>query len=151
MGKLLQSSNNDQSSRVFCTVASDDVYKISIVEQCQFLEEEFGTSFTERFLNGPNNADDILKEAKHTLVEKDWSRVLEMANSHCSLKHVSDPTHGVKCGTLLSTMASMVLSQCKHSLDLCADRFLVIVHALTAMAGLTPRYPSWSMHALFMS
>ena len=133
----------------FCNLASDDVYKISLVEQCQFLEEKFGTSFTEQFLNDPNNTDDILKEAKHTLVEKDWSRFLEMANSHCSLKQL--PPHGVKFGTLLSTMASMVLSQHKHSLDLCADRFLVIIHVLTAMARSTPRYPSWTMHALFMS
>ena len=40
--------------------------KISVLEQCQFLEEGFGTAFNERFLNDPDNAYNILKEAKHT-------------------------------------------------------------------------------------
>ena len=54
--KLLQSNHDKISSRVFRTLASEDVSKISLVEQCQQLECEFGTSYLEKCLNDPDNA-----------------------------------------------------------------------------------------------
>ena len=47
LGKFLCPTRDDLSSRVFRTLASDDIYRISVVEQCQFLESEFGTPFTD--------------------------------------------------------------------------------------------------------
>ena len=54
--KFLQSTSDNLSSRVFRTLASEDVSKISLVEQCQLLESEFGTSFVTQCLNDPENA-----------------------------------------------------------------------------------------------
>ena len=68
--KLLQ-SNHHISSRVFRTLSSEDVSKISRVEQCQQLECEFGTLYLEKCLNDPDNAHLTLQEAKEMLISRD--------------------------------------------------------------------------------
>ena len=85
--KLLQSNGNNLSSRIFRTMASDDIHKISLIEQCQFLEDGYDTSFVADCLNDPENAHLVFKEARAFLLQKD----LEMASQHHSLKHVLDP------------------------------------------------------------
>ena len=89
--KLLQSNHDKISSCVFRTLASEDVSKISLVEQCQQLECEFGTSYLEKCLNDPDNAHLTLRKAKEMLTSRDWEIVLGMANSHQSTNRVSDP------------------------------------------------------------
>jgi hypothetical protein len=89
--KLLQSTSDNLSSRVFRTLASEDVSKISLVEQCQLLESESGTSFAAQCLNDPGNAQLVLQEAKEALISRDWEIVLEMAKCHQSTKHIADP------------------------------------------------------------
>ena len=89
--KLLQSTHDNISSRVFHTLAAEDVSKISLVEQCQQLECEFGTSFLEKCLNDPDNAHSTLREAKEMLISRDWEIVLGMASCHQSTNHISDP------------------------------------------------------------
>jgi hypothetical protein len=88
LGKLLRSTRDDLSSHVFRTLASDNIYRISLVE---FLESEFRTSLTEQCLNDPDGSAIILADAKDALVKRDWSLVLELASHHNSLKHASDP------------------------------------------------------------
>ena len=58
--KLLQSTSDNLSSHVFHTLASKDVSRISLVEQCQLLECDFGTSFVTQCLNDPENAHSVL-------------------------------------------------------------------------------------------
>ena len=89
--KLLQSNRDNLSSRIFRTMASDDIHKISLIEQCQFLEDGYDTSFVADCLNDPENAHLVFKEARAFLLQKDWTLVLEMASQHHSLKHVLDP------------------------------------------------------------
>ena len=91
VGRLLKSDKEDQSSRVFRTLACDDIVKISLVDQCKLLESEYGTSYTEQCLNNPDKTDVFLAEAKKILVQKDWNKVLDMARSHRSLQHISEP------------------------------------------------------------
>ena len=67
--------------------------------------------------------------AAHSLIASTWCKVWNFPLNH--------GIYGTK-----STQAP---------LDLWVDHFLVIIHALTAMARLTPCYPSWSMYALFIS
>ena len=86
--KLLQSTSDNLSSRVFRTLASKDVSRISLVE---LLECEFGTSFVTQCLNDPENAHSVLQEAKVAPVSRDWEIVLEMAKCHQSTRHISDP------------------------------------------------------------
>ena len=69
--KLLQSTNGKLSSCVFHTLATEGVSKISLIEQCQQLESEFGTSFLAKCLNNPGNADSIIHEAKKVLITRD--------------------------------------------------------------------------------
>ena len=42
------------SSQVFRTLASDDVYEISIIQQCHFLEHQIGTSYLQCCLQDPH-------------------------------------------------------------------------------------------------
>ena len=76
--KLLQPTSDSLSSRVFHTLASEDVCKISLVEQCQLLECDFGTSIVMQCLNEPENAITILQEAKEAVVSRDWEIMLEI-------------------------------------------------------------------------
>ena len=89
--KLLQSTNGKLSSCVFHTLATEGVSKISLIEQCQQLESEFGTSFLAKCLNNPGNADSIIHEAKKVLISRDWDIVLDRAKCRQSSKHISDP------------------------------------------------------------
>ena len=88
-------------------MASD---KISLIEQCQFLEDGYDTSFVADCLNDPENAHLVFKEARAFLLQKDWTLVLEMASQHHSLKHVFDRQN---YGTLVLTMVIMEPSPSK--------------------------------------
>ena len=89
--KLLQPTSDSLSSCVFHTLASEDVCKISLVEQCQLLERDFGTSIFIQCLNEPENAITILQEAKEAVVSRDWEIMLEIAKCRQSTKHISHP------------------------------------------------------------
>ena len=65
-----------------------DVYKISLVEQCQFLKSELDTTFTTKCLNDVENSSSIVAEAKEELVKKDWHLVLTSIKSNSSLKQM---------------------------------------------------------------
>ena len=124
LGKLIHSDGVKLSSRVFHTLAAENVYKISLAEQCQFLESELGTTFTAKCLNDPENSSSIVAEAKEELVKKDWHLLLKSINSHSSLQHVSSPViasswckvwdhaldHGVR-GTKLMQSLFIVMSR----------------------------------------
>ena len=61
----------------FCTMVSDDIHKISLIKQCQFLEDGYDTSFVADCLNDPENAHLFFKEARAFLLQKDWTLVLD--------------------------------------------------------------------------
>ena len=82
--------NDDNiSSRVFRTLASDDVYEISLVQQCRFLESFFGTNFLQLCLHNPPDALSIVHDAKQDILASDWEGTLAESKSHPSLSLVS--------------------------------------------------------------
>ena len=55
LAKLLE-EDDCLSLHVFRTLASEDVYEISIVQQCHFLEQHIGTNYLQLCLKDPPNA-----------------------------------------------------------------------------------------------
>ena len=144
--KLLQCNHDKISSRVFRTLAFEDVSKISLVEQCQQLGCEFGTSYLEKCLNNPDNAHLTLREAKEMLISRDWEIVLGMANSHQSTNHVSDP----RILTSWCRFWDLALDRGVHGTRLYQhlDRFLETENVLSARFPSTRGPLSSSMCAL---
>ena len=70
---------------------TNDVCRISLVQQCQLLELDLGTSIVTQCLNEPENAITILQEAREAVVSRDWEIVLEIAKCRKSTKHISHP------------------------------------------------------------
>ena len=56
LSKLLLSDEDTISTRIFNSVAMEDVYNCSIIQQCRMLEAHLGTSFLAMCLNNPSNA-----------------------------------------------------------------------------------------------
>ena len=88
LAKLLE-EDDSLSSQVFRTLASDDVYEISLVQQCHFLEQQIGTSYLQQCLENPSEAHSIVCDAKETILEKDWIHTLHDSRSHPSLAVVT--------------------------------------------------------------
>ena len=96
LAKLLE-RDDCLSSHVFRTLASEDVYEISLVQQCRFLEQQFGTSYLQLCLENPSHACSIVRDAKEDILEKDWICTLQDSRSHSSLAVVS-ATDGIASG-----------------------------------------------------
>ena len=88
LAKLLE-EDDCLSSHVFRTLASEDVYEISIVQQCHFLEQHIGTNYLQLCLKDPSNARSIVREAKKDILSKDWFSTLRDSKTHSSLAVVS--------------------------------------------------------------
>ena len=74
------------SSQVFRTLASDDIYDISIVQQCRLLEQGIGTNYLQLCLEDPLTTSSIVCEAKRDILSWDWaSTLLASKPTHHSL------------------------------------------------------------------
>ena len=96
LAKLLDKSDA-LSAQVFRTLACDDVYKVSLVQQCRSLEQLFGTNYLQQCLSNPSEACLIVREAKVNILEKDWEHTIIQTKSHPSLAIVS-ATNGIASG-----------------------------------------------------
>ncbi len=90
--KVLLSDGDEISSRIFCTLAAENVHNISLVQQCQLLESEYGTTYMKQCLEDPQSVCSVLAEAKVEIVRKDWLLFLDKVCTHSTLKHASHPT-----------------------------------------------------------
>ena len=88
LAKLLE-RDDVLSSCVFRTLASTDVYEISLVQQCRVLEQQIGTGFLQVCLQNPTNASSIVHEAKSEILAKDWNCTIQESRSHHSLAIIS--------------------------------------------------------------
>ena len=70
------------SRDIFSSLASVDVYSISIIQQCRMLESFLGTSVLARCLNEPSEARSIRSNYKSHLITKDFGLLLEHSLSH---------------------------------------------------------------------
>ena len=98
--KQLQPTSDSLSSRVFYTLASEDVCRISLVQQCQLLKLDLGTSIVTQCLNEPENVITILQEAKEAVVSRYWEIVLpNVANQLNTSLTLKSPPRGISYGT----------------------------------------------------
>ena len=89
--KLLSDQSDVEviSRDIFSSLASVDVYSISIIQQCRMLESFLGTSALARCLNAPSEARSILSNYKCHLITKDFELLLEHSLSHKTAKIVA--------------------------------------------------------------
>ena len=119
--KLLSDQSDVEviSRDIFSSLASVDVYSISIIQQCRMLESFLGTSVLARCLNEPSEARSILSNYKSHLITKDFELLLEHSLSHKTAKIVASVAKttsciGVGCGTPPWTAVSKVLAAYKR-------------------------------------
>ena len=60
----LLSKEDCLSSNIFQTQSSQNVYEISLVQQCRSLELQFGTNFLRECLDNPSEAPVVIQVAK---------------------------------------------------------------------------------------
>ena len=88
LAKLLDGCDS-LSAQVFRALACDDVYNVSLVQQCRSLEQLFGTNHLQLCLGNPSEARSIVNKAKTDILAKDWELTVHQTNSHPSLAIVS--------------------------------------------------------------
>ena len=89
LAKLLESEEDDLSSRVFRTLSAENVFEISLVEQCKWLQNELRVDpILQRCLSDLATATNTVKSAKRTLLNQDWKQTINAAKMHSSLRHI---------------------------------------------------------------
>ena len=84
-GKLLVSEKDTISCRMFNSVAMENVYDCSIVQQCRMLKVLLGTSVLSECLRNPIDAIQIVKDNKEMILKTDFSKLLATASRSTSL------------------------------------------------------------------
>ena len=56
----------------------DDVYNVSLVQQCCSLEQLFGTNHLQLCLGNPSEAPSIVNKAKTDILAKDWEHTVTL-------------------------------------------------------------------------
>ena len=77
-------------TRTFNTLASIDVYKLGLTQQCLFLDSEVGSGAVAELLSNPDSATLHLKQAKVNIIKLDWKTSVEMAAAHSSTSAIID-------------------------------------------------------------
>ena len=95
------------SSRIFISLAIDDVYNITIIQQCKMLEASLATDVVDQCLATPDYAPKIVRDNKEPLLKRDYELLLicNVSSFHelCKLKLLS-LFPGGKSGTMLLIM-----------------------------------------------
>ena len=73
------------ATETFKTLAKVDVFNLSIVQQCLFLDADFGTNAVATVLNNGDDAMCVLKQLKNEILKKDREIILREASSHTSV------------------------------------------------------------------
>ena len=131
--KLLKSEQDDLASRVFRTLSADNVYSISLIEQCRWLLEELGLCWIlQKCLSDPTSSDTV-KDLQNIILKQDWSLTVNSARNHPSLKHivcsnlVAARPAGAVIGIEHRTLEPRELDFFSAFSPLCVVRFSVIV------------------------
>jgi len=97
LARLLQSEEQTVGPATLRTLAILNVDEISLVQQCQWLEQQFftnpssnccSTSITDNCLKNPYAAISTVKEAEPELFCRDKAMTLDEAMAHQSMKHI---------------------------------------------------------------
>ena len=86
LSKLLTNSNDILSSRIFTTLAMDEIYSISVVLQCRMLEAPLSTDIVNQCLTSPNN---IVHSNKKFLLKCDYDILISTAMMHPSVEPIA--------------------------------------------------------------
>ena len=83
LSKLLSGSKDTISRRVFTSLAMENIYDISIVQQCRMLEANICTSILAKCLSDPENAPEIVKNSKRCILNADFEILLSSTIDRC--------------------------------------------------------------------
>ena len=84
LSKLLCSTRDSLSSRVFTSLAMNDIYEISIIQQCKMLESSLDTDILAKCLTSPENAVEIVKTNKNLILKQDFCKLISLSLSNQS-------------------------------------------------------------------
>ena len=77
LAKLLSCDEDTLSASVLHTISTENVYNISLVQQCQWLQGELKCEqVLEKCLADPENAPAIVRGAMKAIYQQDWSTLL---------------------------------------------------------------------------
>ena len=88
--RLLTSDIDSLGTRTFNTLASIDVYKLGLTQQCLFLDSKVGSGTVAELLSNPDSATFHLKQAKANIIKLDWKTSVEMAAARSSTSAIID-------------------------------------------------------------
>ena len=83
------------SSRIFISLAIDDVYNITIIQQCKMLEASLATDVVDQCLTTPDYAPKIVRDNKEPLLKRDYELLLTSAMCHPSVNSAAQITQSV--------------------------------------------------------
>ena len=82
LGKLLSDERDNIATRTFLTIASQNVYNTSVIQQCIFLDSVLGTNATAHILNNLENVEASVKSQVKSITSADRQSILQEAASH---------------------------------------------------------------------
>ena len=88
---LSSTRKHPSGQRVFSSLAIDDIYDISIIQQCRMLESELDTCVLAKCLSDPENAPNIVKKSKEYILRSDFRNLL--ASTSNSLTSAAPAAH----------------------------------------------------------
>ena len=74
---------------IFTTLTTEDVYSISIVQQCRMLEAPLATDIVNQCLTTLNDAVSIVRSGKKPFLERDFELIISSYITHPSVKHTT--------------------------------------------------------------
>ena len=83
--KLLSNYKDTMSSHIFISLAIEDIYNISVVQQCNMLEATLATDIVDQCFSNSNNAPEIVRINKKLFLKRDYEQLLLSATSHPSV------------------------------------------------------------------
>ena len=83
LSKLLSGTKDTISRRVFSSLAMENIYETSIVQQCRMLEANLGTCVLAKCLSDPEGAPDIIRRDKKHILKSDFKILLSSATQRC--------------------------------------------------------------------
>ena len=90
LSRLLSSEHDTLASRTFQTLASQDIYSLSIVQQCIFLDSKLGTNATASILCNTDDPKVHFRKAIKAILDQDNRLKLQHATQYQSVKLASN-------------------------------------------------------------
>lgn len=85
---LPDNERDDLASHVFQSLSVDNVYSISLVEQCRWLLEELGLGWNLHKCLSDSLTPNTVKDLQTIIYKRDWCLSVNSARKHSSLKYI---------------------------------------------------------------